>query len=105
MNAVTPPRRPPPAPVTARAVPGSVAISRIHRSGENVDLCQLQVMFMGLRLDVWLDSDGNATLPRGIALDAADVADVQACAHAAFVEEVVNRLAAQRERRRKSVSR
>ena len=62
-------------------------------------------LFMGLRIDVWLDSDGNATLPRGIALDAADVADVEACAHAAFVEEVVNRLAAQRERRRKVVSR
>jgi hypothetical protein len=109
MNAITPPRRPPPAsapaPVTARPVPGSVTLTRIFRTGEAVDLGYVRVMFMGIALNVRLYPDGAAHLPHGVTLDPPDLADVEIAAHAGYLEMVIDTFAAQRERRRKSVSR
>jgi hypothetical protein len=99
MNAIT--RRPPPVPVTARPVPGSVTLNRVHVTGQACDLGYVRVMFMGIALDVRLDCDGKAHLPHGIQLDAAHLTDVECAAYAGYLEKVVDTFAAQRERRRK----
>ena len=104
MNAITP-RPAAPAPVTARPVPGSVRLNRIHVTGEAVDLGYVDVMFYGVRFHVRLDPDGAAHLPGGVTLDPPDLADVEIAAHAGYLEMVIDTFAAQRERRRKSVSR
>lgn len=98
MNAITP-RPAAPAPVTARPVSGSVRLNRIHVTGETVDLGFVDVMFYGVRFHVRLDPDGAAHLPSGVTLDPPDLADVECAAHAGYLEEVVNRFAAQREKR------
>ena len=106
MNAISPPRRSSaskPAPA-ARVAAENITLARVHKTGESVDLAWMRIWFMGMRFDCWLDCDGRVTAPRGVGIDMVDLAEIEACAHAAVIEELVNRFAAQRERRRIQVT-